>query len=309
MSLSSFISLFVIFLSQTILVSCSFTEHIETIPAVAWSDDSEEIAFIFQKYEITNVLSVTSGEKNPSYQIRIVNRDGSNLREIGNYFSNYGNEIFYKQLANYFVVSNQESILNLGNIKSDVNIPDYYIINLDGEIIKELVIRPEEYCDKFRGNLRSIRVVPSPNGDTLAVVKSTVDCTLSIDLQDAKNEFSSSQKYLVEGNDIVGLFWGSNHTLLVNACIDYSCNPNWYVFNLIGELKHISLETFNSLCLGNITISPDLNMDSEKIVWIEPGKAPQIKKNQKYEGNELGIKGSIVRDLDNPENCIDVDEV
>jgi len=292
-----------------LLVSgCSCSTNHEYISAVAWSDDNQKIAYLHQKYKEEYIYPEAPHVEDEEYTLNIVNRKGEEAISLSKNFTGYGTELFYNENAGYFVIRNQE--IEHTPQKFNNQTIDYYILDLNGNIIHELNLENTELCQYVFGILPSIRAIPSPSGSILAVVTIATDCDLNIEFLDSKNNFSLLTDIKIEGGKyIAGAFWVTENDFLLNACVNRTCEENWISVKIEGESQLISTEEFNSLCLEGVLLFDDINTLGEKIVWSDPANKPEIIENQRYTGENLGVLGHILRELDNPENCISVDDL
>ena len=303
-----------IILLQVFCISgCS--ETFSTIVATAWSDNSEKIAFLEQRHkEKSTGVSKTIG--NVKFRLGIINKEGDEKQYITDYFSRspsgraYSSlEIFFKSNAGYFVVKIGESgTYSINGVPFTDNY-DYHVFDMNGTILHSISKQKDQYCEYNTGLHPSIRVVPSPDGNYLAVFKTLSTCELDIQILDVNDDFSITDTQRIAGITSVGMFWIGEDQLYVNACLTLgSCDDNWVLIKPGVESITIDPELFSSLCLDGVTLSGNVNSNGENIVWNDLSE-PILIENIKNDIS-LGLNWrfvSINRELDNPENCVNIE--
>lgn len=298
------------------LTGCS-TDVVEKIYTTAWSDNSEKIAFVERRHEEVHGVD-ESAIKNIEYRVGIINRDGESKQFITNYFKGSKfdyptsrNDLYYKSNAGYVLVG----VGNSGRVVVDHEVftddYDYYVFDLNGNIIYKISKDPQQYCESFTTVFPPIRATPSPSGNLIAKVEATSDCGLEVSFLDYSKNFQVVNKNRITGVAITGLFWVNENNLLINACIWGGCTDNWVLVRP-GREKTVSIDNdlFISLCLAGAIVSSNINQSGEKIKWSDPGSTLEVIKTQDYSGTELNwMENTDTRLPDNPENCISIENI
>jgi len=285
---------------------CTSTSTHEYISAVAWSDDNEQIAYILQQYDEKTVYPFSRNNENERYTLKLIGIDGSNNRVVSDNIKGYGTELYYKKEAQYFIIRNQENNKRIEKFNPDTI--DYYILDLEGNIIREIKVNEGLSCPYYLSSISPVSIIPSPSGQILAIVSMSVGCQIEATFLDVDDEFAELQNTIIDGSNIANTFWLSDDYFFLNVCTNPKCKANWYLLKLDNTAKFIDKEEFNSLCLQGVLIGDEINSLGEKIVWNNPKEPIQIIKNQDSTSIELKELGLIFRNLDNPENCTLVSE-
>lgn len=303
-----------IILLQVFFVSgCS--ETFSTVVATSWSDNSEKIAFLEQSHE-EKITGVSTSIRNVKFRLGVINRKGDEKKYVTDYFKRNKSgrrytllEIFFKSKAGYFVVKIDESGSHSTNGVTFIADYDYHIFDMDGDILHSISKQKDQYCEYHTGIYPSIRVVPSPDGDYLAVFETLSSCELDIQILDVNDDFSLIDRQIIAGITSDGMFWIGEDQLYINSCLSLgSCEDNWVLIRPGVEPWTISPELFSSLCLDGVILSGNINFNGEYIEWKDLNKPIIIKdiKNDISSGLNWRLV-SIDRELDNPENCVSVE--
>ena len=292
-------------------------ENVGEIAAVSWSDDSEKIAFLEKNYEeVSSPFDVQV--ENIRYRIGITDREDQSREYITGSFNHHNNslndlarkEVYYKSQSGYFLVrvGSSGSYSENGNIFTDKF--EYNFYDPNGSIIHQISKMKNEYCEEYHHTaIPSIRAMPSPSGMKIAVVETTRECELNINILTYTGIFEPLTTERIQGVGIGGLFWVDENNLLVNACPLGRCSDNW---NLVrtGEVHSINQEIFESICLSEAIVSSEINSAWEKIEWDSPQNHPSIIEIDSFNYTELGyFKDSNTRTPDNPEDCININDI
>lgn len=309
------IRIILIVMTVMLLAACS-KEHMSEISATAWSDDSEQIAFLEKSFvRIKGINGIA--DKNIKYRLGLTDRNDDSRKYISEYF-NFKKDIFkdltpkdvyFKSDAGYFLVrsGSSGSIIKNGEIFTD-NV-DYNFYDLDGNIIYQISKKPDEYCEQFSTALPVIRAVPSPSGAKVAVVETTSSCELEIKILTYNGGFEVLTSETISGMAVAGMFWVGDNNLFINSCLWVGCSDNWNLFR-IGEIHLIDDDLFDSLCLSGVVVSSNINSSWERIEWSKTGQSPNIILTDDFNHTELGyFNESNTRKPDDPENCISVDHI
>jgi len=307
------------FILAIFLIGCS-TTTVESISATAWSDNSDSIAFIEQNYENHNsIFSSGPTSDNIKYRLGVINRDGTSKKYISDFYSGSKTgfsrfvdsiELFYRSDGGYFVmkIGNSGRVSRNGvSITDDV---DIFIIDTEGNENYLVSKKPDNYCEFNIGLFPVIRSIPSPNGNTLATIQDTINCNLSITFVNSGDSFSLIENQVIDGIEIIGLFWVDDSHLLINSCLQIPCNDNWNLIKIGENPRVIDDELFLSLCLDAVVVGSDINSIGEQIIWSDPDTSPEIRSNVIYSGRDLNWSfNSDERKLDDPNNCVSIGEI
>lgn len=136
----------------------------EMIASVAWADDDSAIAFVVLRYESkqsTNPLSGTTLKRNMRHQLYVENPNGSNRRAIGGELAGQNaTELYYMKARGYFLS---------GAVSPDARW--FNRISATGAVT-EVARVSNSSCEG-----RHFDVVPSPDGQHLAMIKTAPGCT------------------------------------------------------------------------------------------------------------------------------------
>ena len=300
------------FLLISVITSTGCTSNtVENIVASSWSDDSEEIAFLEQRYEETYAVSdMTIG--NVRYRVGVVDKNGENRKYITEYFKGSSSglaynsqQIYYKSSAGYFVVKIGDS----GNSKSNgvvfTDEYDYHIFDTTGETVHSLSKTPNEYCEYFSGIHPALQATPSPSGKYIAVFETSSTCDLDIKILDTTDNFSIIDNQSFPGVNSVGAFWIGETQLFVNTCLAVVCKESWVLVRPGVEALLLSNDLISTLCLEDVNISPDINTSGIKIVWEDPSKDIIFDEVNEFNSDTLNWRMiSFSRLPDNPDGCV-----
>jgi len=299
-----------------VISGCS-TDVIKDIVATSWSDNSKKIAFIERRYEKRYNVTDSSIE-NIEYRLGVIDRNNEFRQYITDYFkgSKSSNlfttqEIHYKSNAGYFLVRVGDSGSYIKNNVIFTDEYEYFLYDIEGNIIHKITKAPQQYCDNFNTIIPSIRAMPSPSGNLIAKVETTINCELEITILNYNHNFEALNIQRIDGIAIAGLFWVDEKNLLINACLWVGCTDNWILIRPEEEESvSIDNELFLSLCLAGKIVSSNINSSDEGIEWSDPGRNLEIVKIGDYSGTELNWRtNSDTRKPNDPEDCINIENV
>ena len=294
------------------LMASGCSKDVVDIVATAWSDDSEQIAFLERSYE-KKYNGSDYAIKNIEYRIGTIGRDGGSIQYRTDQFSGGGSdnlyrnkELYFRSRAGYFLVRVGNSGTSVRDDRIFTDTHEYYLYDMSGNLSNTISKTQEQYCKTFNTYIPSIRAVPSPSGDLIAKVETTSDCELEIRILDYNNNLSTKFSKRIDGLAVAGLFWVNESNLLINSCLWIGCTEGWVLLRVGAEKAiPISAELFNSICLEGVIVSSSVNAAGDKV-----DNNLAIGKNETYSGTELNSRTTgPTRSPDNPENCVDIENI
>lgn len=247
-------SIFIYALITILIASCGRWEKRERIIAPVWSDDNTEIAYILNKYDYREHHITTGGDvRDERYSIFFTNDEFSEHVEVSNSFEGNGEELYYMKQAGYIIS---------GSLSDKYHLTDA----VTGELIKTFSPKESRLCGDKLGSFQTINVIPSINGDRLAVFETRSNCTVDIAFWEQDNgEWREKDIFTVPGNDFDPPAWVNESNLLVSICEDF-CSEKYYLIHSTEGADEINInDDFYASCMFVPTSSSWINKSGEAV--------------------------------------------
>ncbi|TNE71759.1 hypothetical protein EP331_08875 [bacterium] len=210
-----------------------------------FSDDNSSIAYIFSRWESKSLYPSGNDIKNEQFQLFKADTLLNNPIPITDLMDGEVNILFYMKAAGYIVAGLQEK--------------SFYIWDLDGNLLKTIKPINSTSCKSKVGNFQRIMAIPSPDGSLIAVVQTTAECSIRIELLDTQQSYSVLKSATIQSTDFSTLSWVNQEELLIELCDDY-CGDSYYAMGI--QFDPIKLDaTYKDLeaCLFTQTSSSFIN--------------------------------------------------
>ncbi|MEQ8524817.1 hypothetical protein [Gracilimonas sp.] len=256
-------SILIYTLSAILLASCADWKQKERIAGPVWSDDDSEIAFILNRYEYRRNQPTGGDIKNKQYSIFLTDEEFDSDFELTDNFEGLGEDLFYMKEAGYIVSGSFSE--------------QYHVINTsDGELLQTFSPADTDICGDKIGDFQTINVIPSINGDRLAVLETRSDCTIDIAFwEEGNGQWTQQTIFDVPGNDFDGAAWIGGERLLVSVCEEF-CSEKFYLIHPTeGESVVGQRDNFPDPCLFVSTASSWIN-ESGQFVYVDENRELSI---------------------------------
>lgn len=243
-----------IFVLAAILVgSCAKWKSKERIAAPVWSDDNSEIAYILNRYDYRRNYPDGGDVRDEEYSIFLTNEEFNGRFEIYNSFKGYGEDLFYMKQAGYIISGSFSD--------------KYYLIDATtGELFHSFSPKDAKICEDKVGSFQTIKVIPSVDGQKLAVLETRSDCTVDIAFWEMENsEWMEKTIFSVPGNDFDAVAWVDTNRLLLSSCEEF-CSEKYYLVDSTEGPNEINAnDNFFSACFFVASSSSWINTSGETL--------------------------------------------
>jgi hypothetical protein len=169
-----------------------------TTANVVWADDDSELALVTQVNDPTDPQRI-------QHQIIVQKLDGSDRKTISDVRSGKPDRLYYMKKSGYIITRTQKN----GITKADK-------INLAGKEITILETRhaASNLCEQGEGIALEPEIIPSPDGETLALIFSQACNEVTVEFSRAKN-LQAIDGYSLEIDQAVTATWHSSGVIIL----------------------------------------------------------------------------------------------
>lgn len=249
-------SILIYALMAILIGSCANWKKKERIAAPVWSDDNSEIAYILNRYDYKKNYPDGGDVKDEQYSIFLTDEEFSGHFELYNSFKGFGEELFYMKQAGYIIsgsLSDKYHLIDAGT----------------GELFNTFSPKDSKICEDKLGSFQTINVIPSIDGNRLAVLETRSDCTVDVAFWEKDSgQWIEKTIFNVFGNDFDAAAWVDANQLLLSTCEDF-CTEKFYLIHGTEGVSEINInDDFYTSCMFVSTSSSWINK-SGKTLYID----------------------------------------
>lgn len=248
---TTIVSLFMMIMIIT--TSCASWKKRQSYQSPVWSDTNDEIAYLHTYYEFKSHWPAGGDIRNQTWEISLLdtllNLKGSITERMkGNPLT-----LYYMKSAGYFVAGNY-------------NGGKFHILDLSGDLIKELKPEDKSICKSKLGNFQSIEALPSLDGSLIAFIQTRSNCTLEISFLDVNTNFTPKATYTYDAPDFDELAWTRSGKLVIATCKEY-CGDKFLLIVPVSGIETLN-QNYGTLypCFYTKTASSFINKHGMAVV-------------------------------------------
>jgi len=198
------------------LPACSRWKEERENAAPVWADDGAAIAYIHREYEFKANFIVSGGDyRNQRYQLRTLDPETDTDQALGPFFDGDPFALFFMRQGGYLVVGTEAG--------------PYDLMDLAGNVLASFRPQDDRACPRDDRSFQRFEVIPSLDGDRLAVVETRESCTITVTFHDGPPGFAAGPSFTIAGLDFDAAAWTRSGRLLVESCSDTCGDGHWLV--------------------------------------------------------------------------------